>query len=173
MDDLAFKQQLENEFARRLEDRNVQTVLSSQVFRPDFYDERRPSRERLVEAVRETGMEAIMTITLIDEEREERYIPGGAGWGPMWHPHGRFGFYGTFPGYWGHWHGHGMGYHPGHVTVDRRYFMETNIYDAETMELVWSAQSETLNPKDISRFTEEYVDTIKAELRDEGIMAFG
>lgn len=172
IDDMSLRQNMESEFARRLSDRNITTELSTQVFRPDFFDEGQPSRERLVELIQETGLESILTINLIDEEREERYVRGGGGaMGPMFHPGGRFGYYGTFPGYYNHWGGWGgMGFQQGYYTTDRRFFMETNLYDAETMELVWSAQSRTLNPDGDAQFAREYVDKIKAELRENGLI---
>lgn len=169
IEDMSLRQNMESEFARRLSDRNVTTELSTQVFRPGFFDEGQPTRERLVELIQETGLESILTINLIDQEREERFVPGGGGaMGPMFHPMGRFGYYGTFPGYFNHWGG--MGFQQGYYTTDRRFFMETNLYDAETMELVWSAQSRTLNPDTDARFAREYVDKIKAELRENGLI---
>ncbi|KEO73890.1 hypothetical protein [Anditalea andensis] len=168
-EDLSLRQNLEQEFASRLTNRNVTTTKSVETFRPDFYDERSPERNRLEEIIRETACEGILTITLIDVEQEERFVPGGAaGMGGMYQPMGRFGYYGTFPGYFNHWHG--AAFNTGYYSTDRRYFMETNLYDAQTMELVWSAQSKTLNPASDAAFAREYVDAVKAELRENGLV---
>jgi hypothetical protein len=167
VEDLSLRQSMEQEFARRLGDRNVTTATSAETFRPTFYDEGQPDRDQLVQMIQETEKESILTITLIDEEQEERFVPGGA-MGPRFHPRGHFGYYGTFPGYFDHWYG--TAWNTGYYTTDRRYIIETNLYDAETLELVWSAQSETLNPGSEADFAREYVDALKAELREEGLI---
>jgi len=168
-DDLSLRQNLEQEFASRLTNRNVTTTKSVETFRPDFYDEGSPERGRLEEMIRETECAGILTITLIDVEEEERFVPGGAaGMGGMYQPMGRFGYYGTFPGYFNHWHG--AGFNTGYYSTEKRFFMETNLYDSETMNLVWSAQSRTLNPSSDASFAREYVDAVKAELRDRGLV---
>lgn len=168
-EDLSLRQNLEQEFASRLSNRNVTTTKSVETFRPDFYDEGSPERDRLEEMIRETECQGILTITLIDVEEEERFVPGGAaGMGGMYHPMGRFGYYGTFPGYFNHWQG--AAFNTGYYSTDRRFFMETNLYDAESMKLVWSAQSRTLNPSSDADFAREYVDAVKEELRDRGLV---
>jgi len=167
VDNRNLRQTIEMEFADRLSGRNVTTATSSETFRPTFFDEGQPDREQLVEMIHETGKESILTITLIDEEREERFVPGGPA-GPRFHPGGTFGYYGTFPGYFDHWYG--RAWNTGYYATDRRYIMETNLYDAESLELVWSAQSTTLNPGTEANFARQYVDALKAELREEGFI---
>ena len=51
--------------------------------------------------------------------------------------------------------------------------METNIYDAETEELLWSAQSETYNPSDFENFVKGYVNTLFKQLEKDGIIKKG
>ncbi|MBS9525116.1 hypothetical protein KI659_13935 [Litoribacter alkaliphilus] len=167
VDDLSLRQNLEGEFANRLAGRNVNTTKSIDTFKPTFFDEGQPEREQLVEIIRETECESILTITLIDVDEEERFVPGGAG-GRMYHPGGTFRHYGSFPGYFDHWYG--TAWNQGYYQTDRNYFIETNLYDAASLELVWSAQSKTLNPSTDARFAREYVDAIKAQLREEGLV---
>ncbi|HSJ66463.1 MAG TPA: hypothetical protein VK921_02260 [Anditalea sp.] len=168
-EDLSLRQNLEQEFARRLTNRNVTTTKSVDTFRPDFFDEGSPERDQLEEIIRETECQGILTIALIDVEEEERFVQGGAGaLGGMYQPMGRFGYYGTFPGYFNHWQG--AAFNTGYYSTDRKYFMETNLYDAESLKLVWSAQSRTLNPSTDASFAKEYVNAVKAELRERGLV---
>ena len=168
-EDLSLRQNLEQEFARRLANRNVTTTKSVDTFRPDFFDEGSPERDQLEEIIRETECQGILTIALIDVEEEERFVQGGAGaMGGMYQPMGRFGYYGTFPGYFNHWQG--AAFNTGYYSTDRKYFMETNLYDAESLKLVWSAQSRTLNPSTDASFAKEYVNAVKAELRERGLV---
>jgi hypothetical protein len=164
---LAVRQSIENHFAERLADRNVQTSKSLNMLKPGFLDEGEPSREKILDILEEAKTEGILTITLIDVDEDERYIPGGV-MGPTYVPMGQFGYYRTFPGYFHH--RYGTAWNPGYVVEDKEYFLETNLYDSETMELVWSAQSRTVNPASADAFAREYVGTLKNELREAGLI---
>lgn len=169
-EDLELRQSIENEFASRLANRDVQTQKSMESLTPDFFDTNEPSKEKILEAIETGQSDGILTIALINIEEDERYVQGGgpmAG-GPMFAPMGRFGYYGNFWGYYNHWYG--AGWNQGYYTTDKNYFMETNLYDAESLELIWSAQSKTVNPSDMVGFSQEYVDVIKAEMRKEGLI---
>lgn len=164
---LAVRQSIENQFAESLADRNVQTSKSINMLKPDFLDEGEPSREEIMDILEEAQSEGILTITLINIDEDERYIPGGA-MGTAYVPMGRFGYYRTFPGYFHH--SYGNAWNPGYMVADKEYFLETNLYDSETMELVWSAQSRTLNPAIADAFAREYVGVLKNQLREEGLV---
>jgi len=36
------------------------------------------------------------------------------------------------------------------------YFIESNLYDVNTLELLWSVQSKSYNPTDIEKVSKEY-----------------
>jgi hypothetical protein len=163
MDDLAARAEIEEEYASRLANRNVETIKSVDVFRPGFLDDTQPSKEQLLEIIQEQNVDGILTITLIDEKDEQRWVPGG-GPGPMVAPMGRFGYYGTFPGYFDHWYG--TGWNTGYYTQETKFLIETNLYDASSLDLIWSAQSKTYNTRNLASLATEYVDAIKKELRE-------
>ena len=48
--------------------------------------------------------------------------------------------------------------------------METNIYDVATDELVWSAQSETVNPGSIQQFAKEYPKILIERMISDGLL---
>lgn len=59
---------------------------------------------------------------------------------------------------------------PGHTVNDERYFMEINVYDTESELLVWSAQSETLNPRSVETFSAEFLRIVIQRMRDDGVL---
>ncbi|MFC4872825.1 hypothetical protein [Negadavirga shengliensis] len=162
MDDLQVRQNIENEYENRLANRGVGAIKSLNTFRPGFLEESKPNREQLLEIIQSSKADGILTVTLLDTEEEQRWVPGGPV--PMFAPMGRFGFYGTFPGYFDRWYG--TAWNTGYYTTDKKYFIETNLYDAESLELVWSAQSRTYNSTDLASIASDYVDAIKKELRE-------
>jgi len=54
---------------------------------------------------------------------------------------------------------------------NQHYYLETNLYDAKTEELIWSAQSQTYNPSNINSFLKGYLKSIKRKMIDDGLIA--
>jgi hypothetical protein len=61
-------------------------------------------------------------------------------------------------------------YSPGYYTTDKIIYLETNLYNLATDELVWSAQSKTTNPADFSSFSREYIYAVLAQLKKDGML---
>lgn len=163
-EDMKAKQNIEKEFTSMLNNHNVNTVMSIETFRPDFLDAGAPEKEDLLKIIQETDVKGILTVTFIDTKEEKRYVPAGSSYAPV----GRFGYYGDFHGYFNHWYGNS--WNTGYYTTDKEYFIETNLYDAEDLKLVWSGQSKTYNSSDLNTLAMEYVEAIKDELIKEGLL---
>ena len=100
---------------------------------------KQPSKDEVLEMIRKNGQDGIITIALLDEKVETRYVPGTT-YSPM-----RYGgYYGSFGGYYGYYGS--TFYDPGYYTTDKSYIVETNLYDTGTETLAWSAQTETFDP---------------------------
>jgi len=118
---------------------------------PVSFRERTPaSREKMMGKIKELSCDLIFTITLVDKQSETRYVQTG------------FGFYGPFPGYglqfrgfYSYWYP--FYYDPGYYVTDKTYFMEGNLFDAESETLIWSVQTKTINPESIERFSSDLV----------------
>ena len=77
-------------------------------------------------------------------------------------------YYSTFTGFWNQtWT---TVYEIGSRTSPRRIAIETLIYSIEEDELIWVAESETADPKDVRTFAEELVDAIGQEMRNAGLV---
>lgn len=158
------RQTVENDLARALQQNGVRTLKSLDVLPPTFTNGDEPDREELMEKINGTDVDAILTVALLDKETENRYVPGSYGYEPV----PRFGYYGRFWGYYTTWYP--MLYSPGYYEEDKVYFIETNLYDADTEELLWSAQSETYNPRGLEEFSREFANAVLQELEDDGLI---
>lgn len=154
---------LEDELAAQAAQRNIKAVKSTDYFSPDFY-KKLPGERELLSRIKTSGANAILTISLIKKESESRYVPGTRNYAPF--PY--YGWYGGFYRYYSYWHP--MFYDPGYYVVDKRYFLETNLYDLETDKLMWSAQSETVNPGSINNFVTTYPKVLVAQLVKDGLL---
>lgn len=161
-DNNATKQAVENAQAEAAKKEGVATVKSSEVFPPNFL-KGKPGKDAVVEKIRETGCDAIFTSALVDSKSETRYVPGTT---TYYAPYPRYGYYGTFGGYYGYYSPYM--YDPGYYVNDKTYFIESNLYDAETGELVWSVQSEIYNPGNLNSASREYAALLIDRLKKDG-----
>ncbi len=157
------RQTVENDLSAALQRKGVRTLKSLDVLPPTFTN-KEPDREELMEKINGTDVDAILTVALLDKETETRYEPGSYGYQPI----PRFGYYGRFWGYYSAWYP--TLYSPGYYKEDKIYFIETNLYDADTEELLWSAQSETLNPRGLEEFSSEFATDVINKLEADGII---
>jgi hypothetical protein len=104
--------------------------------------------------VEAAGADGVVVFRLVGVEQQERWVPPTT--------------YGNAWGYWGSVAP--LVYEPGYLTTDRIVQIETNAYDVATARLVWSARSETFNPKDASALIDGVVDASVAELRKEKLL---
>jgi hypothetical protein len=157
------KATVENDLSLELQSEGVKTSKSIEAFPPNFKEDQN-NKEAMLDKVRNNGTDAILTITLIDKETETRYVPGNYGYDPI----PRFGFYGMFWPYYTYWYP--RVYTPGYYEEDKIYFLEINLYDAKTEQIVWSAQSETYNPSSLATFSQDFADLIVQKLKQENIL---
>ena len=104
----------------------------------------------ILQQVRNNGTEAILTISLIDEETDTHFVPGSITYDPTV----RFNFYGDFLGYYNHYFPQFSD--PQYYARDKTFFLETNLYDASSDKLIWSAQSQSSTLDDIDTFSADF-----------------
>src|SRR5690606_21929101 len=72
---IELRTKLEDALAAKAAERNIEAVKSSDIFTPDFFQVL-PGREELLGQIKQTGVDAILTVSLIDTESETRYVRG-------------------------------------------------------------------------------------------------
>ncbi len=157
------KTTVENNIAGQLSNRGVQALKGMEVFPPEFSDGE-PQKEEMLREIRNREAEAILTIALIDEKTESRYVPGSYDYSPF----PMFSYYGRFWGYYSYLRP--LTYAQGYYVEDKVYFIEANIYDATSEQLIWSAQSEIYNPTNLTAFSEEFAKVLVQKLQRDKII---
>ena len=158
---LSVKQVFENDLASEAASRGVKAVKSGDIFKPNFTAENAGSKEAVLAKVRELGLETIFTVALKDKETSTRYVPGTVMYSPS--P-----YYGGWGGYYSNTYA--TVYTPGYYTQDKTYFVESNLYDVATEKLLWSVQSEVINPGKVEAVAEEYTSMLLDALAKEGLL---
>ena len=158
---LSVKQVFEDDIAAEASSRGIKAVKSGDIFKPNFTAENAGSKEAVVAKIQELGLETIFTVALKDKETTTRYVPGSVMYTPA--P-----YYG---GYWGYYSNtYATVYTPGYYTQDKTYFVESNLYEVASGKLLWSVQSEVINPGKVETVAEEYTSMLLDALNKEGLL---
>lgn len=155
---------IENDLALALEKQEIISYKGMDEFPPGVKKDS-VSKDDILGSMRNKKADAILTVSLIRKETESRYVPGS---GVPYAPVPIYSYYSDFSGYYSYWQPYI--YSPGYYEQSRSYYMETNLYDSGTEQLVWSAQSRTYNPIDINDFSLEFSRIIVAKLKEDGML---
>ncbi|WP_439473607.1 hypothetical protein [Algoriphagus formosus] len=162
-DNILARQTVETDLDNLLLEEGVNAESSFDILPPGFKSSG-VDKEEVLRKIRELGSDAILTVAVLDQTNETRYVPGSTMYSPM-----GYGYYGRFWGYYNYYNP--VMYDPGYYTTDKNYYLEANLYDAATEELVWSSQSETTNPSSIETFSRSFSTTIINQLIKDGLLA--
>lgn len=100
------------------------------------------------EKLSKEGVDAVLTIVMLDKQRERRYVPATVVYTPYVMYHNRF---------WGYYHSiYTRIESPGYYNVSTRYFWESNLYDLRTNSLLYSVQTQSFNPSSADELGHEY-----------------
>lgn len=123
------KRILEDEFVRQLKARGTNAVASYTI----MPDEKQSDHAAIDAKLKEQGADAVLISRLASKKTVHTYVPGNVTYPPA--------YYGNWRDYYGY--GTQAVYTPGYTAEDEYALMETNLYDAGTDKLIWSASSET------------------------------
>lgn len=154
-DQILARQEVESDLQAQLRERGIEATRSIDIFPPTRGANKVGiDLDLMMERLQGNGYDAILTAALVDEKTETRYVPGYYDYGyyPMAGPY----WYGWYGGYYAYWYP--MLYQPGYYTEEKIYFLETNLYDAETEQLLWSAQSRSYSPSSLRKAAEQFAE---------------
>jgi hypothetical protein len=157
------KSTIENELAAAFNANGMRALKSIDEFPPNMTASD-SDKQVMMNKLSTSGTDAILTVSLLRKETDSRYVPGSY----SYDPYGNYGYYRRFWGYYSYWYPYV--YEPGYYDTGRVYYMESNLYDTNTEELIWSAQSETYNPIDLPTFAQEFANLIIDKMKKDGVL---
>ena len=116
--------------------------------------------ERIKVRMQERGIDAILTVAIIDI-KAERYVGPEKTYVPL-------AYYDRFTNYY--YRTEAVVYKPGYFTLQTRYFLETNLYEVKGGKIIWSGRSYVFDPQDVERFVPKYAKKLFKELIKTGII---
>ncbi len=116
--------------------------------------------ERVKARLRYHQFDAILTVTVIDYQAE-RYIPPDVAYQPLV-------FYDRFRNYY--YRTYDLVYIDGYIQRDTRYFLETNLYELQGGNLMWSGRSKTFTRFELEDYLITYSRGLFKELKLDGLI---
>ncbi len=144
----------ENKIAEKLQSSGVKVTPSHKVSNITHWDNK-AQLEALIQGVE---ADSVLIADLIGVEEEE-----------MVHPPQTYSV--PVGGYYGYYHAGWQTVHqPGYISRHKVVRLESNLYDARTDRLIWSARSKTLDPKNAIDAMDSVVAAMIDDLKEKGLI---
>jgi len=153
------RRQFEDAFAYQLNGRGV-TAISSYTLIPD--DGQVPN-DKLEVAIHAAKADAVLATRFLGTNTQVNYTPGYI-YGPVG-PAYYGGFYGFYGSAWGY------DYVPPMATTTTVVTLETDVFDAAKLEMVWSGTTQTANPGTINQGMRGFASTVIDAMAQRGILS--
>ena len=152
---------IESQIRSTLISRGYKVVGFNDIFPPGLTISKDYTREQFTESIKKTGCDAVMTLALLDSKTVESYNPGTI-YAPV-----NYNYYHSYYGYYNYYYP--QVYTPGYYSVDKTFYLETNLYDLAEDKLIWSVQSEARNPEDLDKWFKKYSYILISTLKGKGL----
>ena len=154
---ISSRAEVESAIVKRLFKENIPAVASLSLFPPQL--QAKPvSEEKMIGAVKSNNIDAVLIISLLDKKEEEQVVPSTSyTTGPM-NPYYHAPYYGYYS------MAHRTVHTPERTIKTEKFYLESNFFSVKSKELVWTAQSESIDPENISDFAVEYSEAIISEM---------
>lgn len=149
----------ESYFVEELKAIGVEAVASYKLIKSN----EKIDRETIGRAIEGEDIDGVLVTHLLAVDEETIYRPS-MDYMPMYGG----GYYGGLYSYYPHVNTYV--HRPGYYTTHETYTLETNLYDVESEELVWSAQSRTFSPESVEEVIVDLTRLLIADLRDKNLI---
>ena len=158
--DRQLQQQMEMHLVGDLKDKGYEALSSIGELGPRAFD--KMDEDAVLDMLKSNGVEAVMTVVMLDKSKERYYVPGRVIYSPYGLYHNRFyGYYITM---------YDRIYTPGYYEVSTRYFWESNLYDLSEKKLLYSVQTESFDPSNAATQAHEYGQLIVKDMIEKQVV---
>ena len=158
------KQIFEVAMSERFQADSVRAIPMIAAF-PFGFPTNEETKSELIEVLREMGLQYVLVMSVVDISQSSHYTYSGS----MYYPYAAgYNYYRTFDAYY--YNVAPMTYQMGYTTTSTDVKLECNLYDMTRNEMVWTGQTETIDPYSISEFAKEYTELIYSQLKADGVI---
>ncbi|MBK8611159.1 MAG: hypothetical protein IPL84_14760 [Chitinophagaceae bacterium] len=134
--DSTVRKQLETHMVNDLVEKGYHAVSSIDVYQAKAYE--KSSGRDIVEEFKSTGVDAVITLVLLNKEKEEKYYPGGFFTKPV-------DTYGGIDKYYSQ--AYERIFTPGYYISTTDYFWEANLFEVVADKIVYSVRTRSFDPE--------------------------
>ena len=152
--DIRLRMQMEGYLVDALKARGLNAVSAYTLYGPKMFGNK--DEETVLGQLRNSGINEVFTIALLDHARERNFQPGGL------YP------YSPFWGYYNYWYG--QIYNPGYISVTTKFYWESNLYDVASKKLLYSVQSQSSDPSSAASMGKDYSKAVLKNMTKQGLI---
>lgn len=134
--DRELQSKMEQHLSGDLNELGYNAIAASDVYPPGTFVS--GDTARAIEAIQSKNFDAVLTVVLLNKEKERYYVPGRV----VYTPYATY--YHRFPRYYITMYD--RIYSPGYYTTDTKIFWESNFYDLAEKKMTYSAQTRSFDP---------------------------
>lgn len=109
--------------------------------------------EAMKKSLIDAGYDGAIVISLLDKKEKTEYVPGQTYYQPNYYHSYGYGPY-SYNGFYNYSYStYNVVNTPGYYVEKTNFYIETRLFDLKSDELLWAAQSETLNPSNLNDFS--------------------
>ena len=144
--DRTLKQSMENHLVGDLKQLGYNAFSAYQEYGPKAFDGM--NEEQANKKLAADGIDAVVTVVLLDKQKERYYVPAQVMYTPYITYHNHL---------WGYYHSiYTRIDGPGYYEVSTKYFWESNFYDLSINKLVYSVQTQSFESASTDKLAHEY-----------------
>jgi hypothetical protein len=159
--DRTLREKMEEHIAGDLRELGYNAMCSCDEFDPKAFEDL--NEKQALEKLTNSGVDAVLTIVLLDKAKERYYVPDRVYYSPYFIYHDSFwGYYRTM---------YDRVYGPGYYAVSTKYFWESNLYSLDGKRLLYSAQSQSFDPVSAQSLGHEYGKMIARDMVKKNVLS--
>jgi len=148
------RQRMETALVEQLRTTGYTARSSFAEYGPKMFDVK--DEQAALQRMKDANTDAVLTVVLLDKNKERYYVPGRVQYTPYATYYNRFwGYYTTL---------YDRTYTPGYYATNTELFWESNLYNAQTGELIYSVQTRSFNPNSSEDLAREYAQLIVQDM---------
>ncbi|MBS1914658.1 MAG: hypothetical protein JST87_00135 [Bacteroidetes bacterium] len=158
--DRSLREKMEAQVSDNLKQHGFNAVCACDEFDPKVFENL--TENEAIEKLRNSDIDGVLTIVLLDKTRERYYVPGRIMYTPYFIYRNHFwGYYSTM---------YGRIYSPGYYEERTKYFWESNFYDINSSQLLFSAQTRSFDPSSKESLSRGYGNLIVNDIIKKDIL---
>lgn len=153
----AAKREMEQQLVNDLKKFGYNAASATEVYGLTTFQNMKESEA--IKRLREDGVESVITISLLDKNQVKKHVPGTGYYRPWgYNPYRPYAYYGPQIS-------------RGYTTTNTKYIFETNLYDVNSNQVIYSAQSESFDASTLSSLADDYGKTIVRDMRKKNVLS--